>query len=118
MNTKPSTEPVIFEDLPSGVRIIKINRPDVLNALNMETLSRLNDVLQETSNNRKVRAVILTGEGTKAFIAGADIGEMSPFTNTKAVGFAKLGQDATKQLELMSKPTIAAVNGFALGGGT
>ena len=106
------------EDREFGVRIVKINRPDVLNALNTETLTELRIALRQASDAISVRAVILTGEGEKAFIAGADIAEMRDKSISEGVGFAKLGHEVTKLLGSMPKPTIAAVNGFALGGGT
>lgn len=101
-----------------GVRIIKIARPDVLNALNTETLRELRDVLRAESQSAETRVVILTGDGDKAFIAGADIAEMKDKSVQDGIEFAQLGHEVSKLLELMPKPTIAAVNGFALGGGT
>ncbi len=109
---------VSVENLESGVRIVKINRPTVLNALNSETLMELRDALKECETDTKVRVVVLTGEGEKSFIAGADIAEMSQKDGSDGVVFAQLGHTVTKFLELMPKPTIAAVNGYALGGGT
>ncbi len=109
---------LVIESADPGIRIIKISRPAALNALNTATLHELKIALQAESNNPKTRVVILTGDGEKAFIAGADIVEMKDKTVNEGVNFAQFGHEVTKQLELMPKPTIAAVNGFALGGGT
>lgn len=107
-----------IESTEPGIRIVKIARPKALNALNTETLRELRSVLQEEARNPATRVLILTGEGDKAFIAGADIVEMKDKNMSEGVQFAQLGHEVTKLLELMPKPTIAAVNGFALGGGT
>jgi enoyl-CoA hydratase len=107
-----------IENADPGIRIVKISRPKALNALNTETLQELKEALDEAARDNGVRAVILTGEGEKAFIAGADIAEMKDKDAADGVRFAQLGHEVTKLLELMPKPTIAAVNGFALGGGT
>lgn len=109
---------ILVESVDPGIRIVKINRPKVLNALNSETLTELREALRGISKDPGARVVILTGEGDKAFIAGADIAEMKDKTVSEGVNFAQLGHEVTKFLELMNKPTIAAVNGFALGGGT
>ena len=106
------------ETLPSGVRVVTIVREKVLNALNSETLQELRAVLLEAAKDEAVRVLVLTGAGEKAFIAGADIAEMKDKSVAEGTGFAQLGHEVTKLLELMPKPTIAAVNGFALGGGT
>lgn len=109
---------LLIENVEPGIRIVKIARPKALNSLNTETLQELKNALAEASQDERVRAVILTGEGDKAFIAGADIAEMKDKDPAGGVRFAQLGHEVTKLLELMPKPTIAAVNGFALGGGT
>jgi enoyl-CoA hydratase len=109
---------VVLESADPGIRIVRISRPKALNALNSETLQELKTVLQSEAQSSATRVVILTGEGDKAFIAGADIAEMKDKNPADGVQFAQLGHDVTKLLELMPKPTIAAVNGFALGGGT
>lgn len=111
-------ENLVIESAEPGIRVVKISRPAVLNALNTRTLEELKEVLSQTASDESVRVVVLTGGGDKAFIAGADIVEMSGKTPSEAVNFAQLGHEVTKLLELMPKPTIAAVNGFALGGGT
>ncbi|MBY0469862.1 enoyl-CoA hydratase/isomerase family protein [bacterium] len=107
-----------LEFVEPGIQIVKISRPAALNALNGETLQELRDALKAESTNPKTRVVILTGDGEKSFIAGADITEMKGKSGAEGVAFAQLGHEVTKFLELMPKPTIAAVNGFALGGGT
>jgi enoyl-CoA hydratase len=99
-----------------GVRTVTIDRQDALNALNVETLTELRDRLQELANDKDVRVVVLTGAG-KAFVAGADIKYMSGLRPDQAKGWGGLGHEAARLLETMPKPTIAAVNGFALGGG-
>ena len=101
-----------------GICVVKVNRPAVLNALNTETLTELKAVLGPIARNEQVRVLVFSGEGEKSFIAGADISEMADKRISDGVRFAQLGHDVTKLLELMPKPTIAAVNGFALGGGT
>jgi enoyl-CoA hydratase len=109
---------LVIETARAGIRVIKISRPKVLNALNGETLHELKTALKDASQDAKVRVVVLTGDGDKSFIAGADIAEMQKKNQSEGVLFAQLGHEVTKLLELMPKPTIAAVNGFALGGGT
>lgn len=109
---------LIIENVEPGIAIIKISRPKALNALNTETLGELKEALTAEAKNPKTRVVVLTGDGDKAFIAGADITEMKDKSMGEGVRFAQVGHEVTKLLELMSKPTIAAVHGFALGGGT
>lgn len=101
-----------------GITILKISRPSVLNALNSAVLLELKVALISEAENPLTRVLILTGDGDKAFVAGADISEMMNQNASEGVRFAQLGQEVTKLLQLMPKPTIAAVNGFALGGGT
>jgi enoyl-CoA hydratase len=100
-----------------AVAVVTIDRQDALNALNVETLTLLRDRLQELAGVPDVRAVVLTGAGEKAFVAGADIKYMSGLDPSQAKEWGALGHDAARLLETMPKPTIAAVNGFALGGG-
>jgi len=109
---------LIIENHDPGICVIKISRRDAMNALNTEVLHELKLVLTTESENPSTRVVILTGDGDKAFIAGADITEMKNKSVSDGVLFAQLGHEVTKVLELMPKPTIAAVNGYALGGGT
>jgi enoyl-CoA hydratase len=100
-----------------GVAIVTIDRQDALNALDVATLTELRDRLRELAADAEVRAVVLTGAGEKAFVAGADIKYMSGLDPEQAKGWGGLGHEAGRLLETMPKPTIAAVNGFALGGG-
>jgi len=109
---------LVLETREPGIRVIKISRPKALNALNTETLSELRRVLEDAARDGNVRVVVLTGDGEKSFIAGADIAEMKDKERMDGVRFAQLGHEVAKLLETMPKPTIAAVNGFALGGGT
>jgi enoyl-CoA hydratase len=112
-----TTNNLIIENFDFGVRLIKVSRVHALNALNTETLKSLMVALQEAEKDASVRAVVLTGDGNKAFIAGADISEMKDKSSFEATTFSQLGHEVTKHLEHMAKPTIAAVHGFALGGG-
>lgn len=100
-----------------GVVTISIARPDALNALNLKTLSELITVLQQTYEHADYRGIILTGDGDKAFVAGADIKELASLTHDQALAFAQNGQRLFKLIEDCPKPVIAAVNGYALGGG-
>jgi enoyl-CoA hydratase len=100
-----------------AVAVVTIDRQDALNALNVETLTELRDRLRELGADVDVRAVVLTGAGEKAFVAGADIKYMSGLDVEQAKGWGALGHEAARLLETMPKPTIAAINGFALGGG-
>ena len=98
------------------VGIITINRPEALNALNSAVLDELNGCLDSIDTN-VVRAVVLTGAGNKSFVAGADIGEMSKLSQIDGEAFGKKGNDVFRKIETFPIPVIAAVNGFALGGG-
>jgi enoyl-CoA hydratase len=100
-----------------AVAVVTIDRQDALNALNVETLTELRDRLRELGADDDVRAVVLTGAGDKAFVAGADIKYMSGLDVEQAKGWGALGHEAARLLVTMPKPTIAAINGFALGGG-
>jgi enoyl-CoA hydratase len=100
-----------------GVAVLTVNRPDALNAFNVDTLTELRDELRELAEDPEVRVVVLTGAGDRAFAAGADIKYMSGLDVEQAKEWGELGQEVGRLLETMPKPTIAAVNGFALGGG-
>jgi enoyl-CoA hydratase len=100
-----------------GIAVLTVNRPEALNALDSATLTELRDRLREVAEAADVRVVVLTGAGDKAFVAGADIKYMSGLEVGEAREWGALGQEAGSLLETMPKPTIAAVNGFALGGG-
>lgn len=96
--------------------VITINRPEALNALNSQVLDDLEAVIDGIDTNA-VRAVVLTGAGEKSFVAGADIGEMSTLSKSEGEAFGKKGNDIFRKLETLPIPVIAAINGFALGGG-
>ncbi|GAA0181083.1 short-chain-enoyl-CoA hydratase [Clostridium sediminicola] len=98
------------------VGILTINRPSALNALNTETLKELDHAIDEMDKNEEIYVVVITGAG-KAFVAGADIAEMKDLSPEKGRLFGELGLKIFRKIELMEKPVIAAVNGFALGGG-
>lgn len=100
-----------------GVLIVTINRPKVLNALNAATLAELGHVLDDAAENDAVRAIVLTGSGEKSFVAGADINELAVQTPVGGRDHARHGQRICDRIERLGKPVIAAINGFALGGG-
>ncbi len=100
-----------------AVAVVTVNRPEALNAIDLETITVLRDRLRELAVDAGVRAVVLTGSGEKAFIAGADIKYMSTLTVLEARAWGALGHECATLLETMPKATVAAVNGFALGGG-
>ncbi len=103
-------------DVEEKIAVLTINRPKALNALNSQVLDELNETLDGIDTN-EVRALIITGEGEKSFVAGADIGEMSSLTKAEGEAFGKKGNDVFRKIEALPIPVIAAVNGFALGGG-
>lgn len=99
------------------IGFITFNRPKVLNALNRKTMEELSDILASAREDNEVRVLILTGAGEKAFVAGADIGELAVQTPVSGKETAAFGQGVLHRLETLGKPSIAAINGFALGGG-
>ena len=103
-------------EVKGAVGIVTINRPKALNALNSEVLDDLSNVF-DSIDLETVRCVVLTGAGDKSFVAGADIGEMSTLTKAEGEAFGKKGNDVFRKLETFPIPVIAAINGFALGGG-
>ncbi|MCX6317897.1 MAG: enoyl-CoA hydratase-related protein [Bacteroidetes bacterium] len=107
----------LLTSLENGILTITINRPEKLNALNKDVFTDLNTALDEIAANPDIRSVIITGAGPKAFVAGADISEFSGLDKQSAMALAKRGQDTFARIENSSKPIVAAVNGFALGGG-
>lgn len=107
----------LLVEIENNVATVTINRSEKLNALNNETLNELYEVFLSIEHNPEVRAVILTGSGEKAFVAGADISELNKLSPLAAKDFAEKGQKIFSFIEHLSKPVIAAVNGFALGGG-
>ena len=100
----------------NGIAIVKINNPQSLNALNSTILGELDTLFTELENDSSISVIILTGEG-KAFVAGADITEMSSMDAAEGKAFGEKGAKVFRKIELLSKPVIAAVNGYALGGG-
>ncbi len=106
-------ELIIKED----VATITINKPEAMNALSSSVLKELSEVITQVKDNASIRCVIITGAGEKAFVAGADIKEINSLDKQKAEEFAELGQQTFSDLENLNIPVIAAVNGFALGGG-
>jgi enoyl-CoA hydratase len=111
-----SYENILFEK-NDGIARITFNRPKVLNALNRKTVEELQSALLDARDDASVRVLILTGAGEKAFVAGADIGELSQQTPVNGKDFSLFGQSVFHLLETMGKPSICAINGFALGGG-
>ena len=107
----------VLKEINEHVAFLTINRPDALNAMNLDVINELEFNLQSCIDNDSVGVIILTGSGDKAFIAGADIKKMQTMDSEEALVFAKAGQKLTLTIENSSKPIIAAVNGFALGGG-
>src|SRR3954462_13414668 len=99
------------------IAYVTINRPDKLNALNMATMEELRAAFTAIRDDQDVRVAILTGEGQKAFVAGADIGELSKHTTISAKEYTHKGQSVLDLIENLGKPVIACINGFALGGG-
>jgi enoyl-CoA hydratase len=104
-------------DISDGVALLTINRPRSLNALNGEVLTELSYTLAGLARDQDVKVIVLTGAGSKAFVAGADIAEMATMDPAAALEFARRGQRVMLGLEKMPKPVLAAVNGYALGGG-
>ena len=107
---------IIFE-VKDGIAIITFNRPEVLNALSDKLLKELSHALDKIAENEGIRVLILTGAGEKSFVAGADIKEIAAFDALDAKSFAQTGQSTINKFEKLPIPVIAAVNGFALGGG-
>ena len=107
----------LLTDLTGGVLLVTLNREDKLNALNKTVISELNEVMDEVYSNADIKGVIITGKGPKAFAAGADIAEFKGLNEEQGKALAKRGHDTFNKIENCPKPVIAAVNGFALGGG-
>jgi len=112
----PTFENVLYEK-KDGVAYVTVNRPKVLNALNRKTLAELTRVFEDAGKDSAVLGIILTGSGSRAFIAGADINEIHAVTGVEGERFAREGQAVFSLIDNLGKPVIAAVNGFALGGG-
>jgi enoyl-CoA hydratase len=107
----------LLYEVKDHIARITFNRPNVLNALNRKTIEELGECLTAARHDDSVRVVILTGSGEKAFIAGADINELAQRTPIDGKDFSLVGQEIIHRLETLGKPSIAAINGFALGGG-
>lgn len=104
-------------DVSDGIATLVVQRPEKLNALNEQTLAELDRALRGLSEDAEVRGIIVTGAGSKAFVAGADIGELVDLSALESVRASRRGQATFRALESSAKPVVAAVNGFALGGG-
>jgi len=107
----------LLTSLDHGIFTATINRPDKLNALNREVMQDLNELISEIETNPEIKAVIITGAGKKAFVAGADISEFLGLTSSEGIHLAKTGQNLFFKFENCQKPIVAAVNGYALGAG-
>lgn len=107
----------ILTSLENNILTITINRPDKMNALNKSVIAELSNAIEEVYQNNEIKAAIITGSGNKAFVAGADISEFQNLDNDAAKKLAQVGQDLFFRIEHSPKPIVAAVNGFALGGG-
>lgn len=107
----------ITTSIDNAILLITINRPDKMNALNKTVLDELNTAVDEVYNNPAIRSAIITGAGAKAFVAGADISEFQGLKHQEGMQLAQKGQNIFRKIEDSPKPIIAAVNGFALGGG-
>lgn len=105
-------------ELDGPIAVLTIDRPKALNALNRQVLTEFSDAIGQVAANKTTRALIVTGGGEKAFVAGADIAEMAGLSQAESAAFAELGHRVLDSLEGLPIPVIAAVNGFALGGGT
>ena len=116
MSSSPTLENLLYEK-KAAIAAVTLNRPKVLNALNRQTWKELRTVFEDTRDDPEIRGAILTGAGDKAFIAGADIGELAHVTAVEAEQSSSYGQAVLDLIENLGKPVIAAVNGYALGGG-
>jgi len=112
------SEELILLEVTEEIATVTINRPKQMNALNTDVLYKLREVLLECGRREDVKVVIITGAGEKSFVAGADIAEMKEMTPRQGMAFSETGQSVFSLIEQLPKPVIAAVNGYALGGGT
>ncbi len=104
-------------EIQNGIYTIRIERPESLNALNIKTIDEISTAIQHVYDDKDIKAAILTGTGERAFVAGADIKEIAELNEVNARKFAERGQEVFSMIEQCEKPVVAAVNGFALGGG-
>lgn len=111
-----SRDVLTITTLEKGIVQVSLNQPGTLNALNKKALNQLSEIFSEINDDSSIKAVLLSGEG-KAFCAGANIKELNALTGPKALAFAKFGQAVMNQIASLSKPTLAAIQGYALGGG-
>src|SRR4051812_5826809 len=116
MSSSPTLENLLYEK-KAAIAYVTLNRPKVLNALNRQTWKELRTVFENVRDDPEISGVILTGAGDRAFIAGADIGELAHVTAVEAEQSSSYGQGVLDLIEGLGKPVIAAVNGYALGGG-
>lgn len=107
----------ILVEISERIALITINRPDKLNAVNLEVIAELENVLNELENNSEVGVLILTGAGEKSFVAGSDISALAKFSPEQAKEYSIIGNRVLSKIQNYSKPVIAAINGFALGSG-
>lgn len=107
----------LLTNLDNGIFTITINRPDKMNALNKDVFNDLDAVMDEVNSNAEIKSAIITGAGPKAFVAGADITEFNSLSKDEAMSLSRRGQEVFFKIENSRKPVVAAVNGFALGGG-
>ncbi len=112
-----SYQNIILEHAEAGIYVLTVNRPQALNALNAATLDELAMAIARVAGDGAARALLLTGAGEKAFVAGADIAAMKPMNAQQALAFSAAGQQVARAIEELPVPAIALVNGFALGGG-
>jgi len=112
------SEEIVLLEVAEGIATLTINRPKQLNALNTGVLLKLRELILECGERDEIKVVIITGAGDKSFVAGADIAEMKEMTPRQGLAFAELGQSVFGMIEKLPKAVIAAVNGYALGGGT
>jgi enoyl-CoA hydratase len=117
LKTKIIMYQTLLTAIEENILTLTINRPDKLNALNKTVMKEIEEVIMEAESNDEVRAVIITGSGPKSFVAGADISEFQGLNHDQGMALAKAGQDIFFKIENCSKPVVAAINGFALGGG-
>jgi enoyl-CoA hydratase len=108
---------ILFEANDRGIALVTVNRPEKRNALNKEIIGELNEIFEKIGADHGILGLVLTGAGEKAFVAGADISEIAEASPVESERLARLGQNVFRKLETMRKPSVAAINGYALGGG-